>query len=81
MSEATVDITDVVPAAQRIPVTAIVSGDKVFDTFGRTYDVIDVKMGANGRVYIKRADNPSVWDCIGDETITIIPSLRARSTT
>lgn len=86
---AIVDIVDVIPQAVKIPVEAIVPSDKVFDIWGKTYDVLDVKAGRVRKdgsfgIWILRADNPGVWECIGEvgndwrPTITVIPSFGAR---
>lgn len=87
---AVVDITDVFADAQKVPVEAVIIGDKVFDIFGQTYDIVDLKASQVRKdglfwIHIKRSDNPGVWECIGEgggsdyrPTITIIPSLGAR---
>jgi hypothetical protein len=87
---AIVDIVDVFAQAQSVPVETIMPGDKVFDVFGRAYDVLDVKAGRvlkNGTytIWIVRSDHPGTWECIGEvgsdyrPTITIIPSIGART--
>lgn len=87
--QAIVDIVDVIPEATKIPVWAIMPSDKVFDIWGNTYDVVDTKAGTVRKdgsygIWIKRSDNPGVWECIGEvgndwrPTITVIPSFGAR---
>ena len=80
--KAFVDIVDVMPEAQRIPVHAMVIGDKIFDVFGRTYDTVDLKVNAAGMVWIKAMNDPGRWQpCarLHVDEVTVVPAFGARS--
>lgn len=82
---ATVEISSVIPDAQRIPAYAIEVGDHVFDASGREHRITDMKVTAprfeTPMIWIRRDDRPGYWEpwVFIDEEVTIRPSLEARS--
>lgn len=79
--EATVEITQAIPASQRIPLHAVVVGDSVFDTFGNTHRIQRLYCTRPGWLYIERCDRPRHFECIGHidrDEITILPTWEGR---
>lgn len=81
---AVVDIVDVVPEAQRVPVYAIVEGDLVFDVFGGSSELLGIKLNKvrgskQPMVWIKTAAY-GLWEpwCFLDGEVTITPDITAR---
>ena len=84
-NSATVSIEDVVNGAQRLPISAVVVGDAVFDTFGGTKRLVDIKLmrvrgSAAPMVWIKTEPGIRLWEpwCFLDEEVTVLPSIEAR---
>jgi len=84
-NSATVSIEDVVNGAQRLPVSAVVEGDTVFDVFGGTKRIVDIQLrrvrgSAAPLVWIKTEPGIRHWEpwCFLDEEVTVLPSIEAR---
>lgn len=83
MNSPVIDITAGVVNAQRIPVSAVIPGDQVFDTLGHPKTVTAIKVTGTKHlphVSIKTSAYPDLWEpwCFLDEEVTIIANLEAR---
>lgn len=71
--EPTIDITEAEPKAVRVNRREIKVGDRVFDTFGGTHEVVRVRHHKNVTTAV-RDDGPA-FTLVGDETITVLKEV------
>lgn len=69
---ATVDIADVTPEATQIQARDLEAGDKVFDTFGGTHELVCVRRLRNGLIHARRDDQATADSFEPAELITVI---------